>query len=522
MTSAHRHLLELIQRNNPLVNRYRITEKVGAGAYGMIFRATDDLTGENVAVKAISPSVRQRSSTAIARFQRELAVVRNLVHPNIISLYDWGRTEEGLIFMILEFVEGKTLDEVVREQPMSLEDALDTLRQIGSALQMAHAKGVIHRDLKPANVMLSPQRTHGYKVKLLDFGMAKVLEPIEDGESVVDLTREGIAVGTPRYIAPEQARGLPVGPAADLYCTGLLLYEMLTGVQAVQATTVQEAVAAHVSREPLNLGDIDSIPPVIRTLLFRLLEKDPKRRVQSAEELLAAIDEVEARQNSPFIFDTSPQIGPPLGDLTGDFPGAGGREQEFDASDFQPVLGTDFSANKRRSLTQRLFKGSEDLELDYDRFKAFAKPEKDPVMQRRRNYQARWLRFPRTQSEWIEAGLTMILVPFSFLIVGAQAAPLDFTFRVALALAAPLLALLWATVKHSEAWSESFGRLGWASALVAIVIAHIFGPSELAAELTRNPTWFLMPFQDQPAAATVAQFVRWISGVWADVLTTIF
>src|SRR5690554_180844 len=239
MSSPHRRLQQLIRQGDLLVGRYRIGRRVGAGAYGMIFSAVDEITSERVAIKAIPPADSQSSETAAGRFQREMKVIRALVHANIISLYDWGRTDQGLIFMVLEYIEGETLDQIAHASPLSLEVALD--------------HGVIHRDLKPANVMLTPTRYGGYKVKVLDFGMAKLLSKIED-ESIVDLTREGIAVGTPRYIAPEQARGLPVGPAADMYAVGLLFYEMLAGEQAVKASSVQDAISAHVSRKPLELA----------------------------------------------------------------------------------------------------------------------------------------------------------------------------------------------------------------------------------------------------------------------------
>lgn len=275
-----------------LSERYRVGAAIGTGAYGEIFGAVDEQTGRQVAIKALPPGARDINDTARGRFHREMMVIRNLDHPNIIAIYDWGETDKQVVFMALEYVEGQTLERVVRNRPMALERAIDVAIQMTLALQAAHGQGVIHRDLKPANIMLSQKPDGFYVVKVLDFGMAKVLSRIED-ESLIELTREGMAVGTPRYIAPEQARGLPVGPTADLYALGLLLYEMLTGVQAVTANSVELAVRAHVSSEPLELAEIEQVPLAVRPILNRLLEKKVESRYQDAAEVLAALESLQ-------------------------------------------------------------------------------------------------------------------------------------------------------------------------------------------------------------------------------------
>lgn len=272
-----------------LQGRYRIGEAIGTGAYGEIFGAVDEQTGQQVAIKALPLAGRDIHDTARGRFQREMMVIRNLNHPNIIAIYDWGERDNQVVFMALEYVEGHTLERIVRNQPMALEQAIHVAHQIALALQAAHVLGVIHRDLKPANIMLSQTSEGDYVVKVLDFGMAKMLSKIED-ESIVELTREGMAVGTPRYIAPEQARGLPVGPTTDLYALGLLLYEMLTGVQAVKADSVELAVRAHVSAEPLELAEIDQVPAMVRPVLAKLLEKKVVNRYQDAAEVLVQLE----------------------------------------------------------------------------------------------------------------------------------------------------------------------------------------------------------------------------------------
>lgn len=512
---------ELLATGQLLEGRYRIGDGVGEGAFGTIFRALDEKTGRTVAVKTIPPSVRNSSETAVGRFQREMKVIGNLDHPNIISLYDWGRTDSQLIFMILEFIDGETLDEVVRAQPMSLETVVETTRQLALGIGAAHRRGVIHRDLKPTNVMLVDDDSGGYQVKVLDFGMAKLVMPLDD-ESIVELTREGVAVGTPRYIAPEQARGNKIGPMTDLYAVGLLTYEMFTGVQAVQATTVIGAVEAHVSKKPLDLDHIDAVPPLFRPVLYRLLEKDPKRRFQSSEELLEALEKLKRSQSSVVLDASSAEVGPALGDMTGDFPGAGKAAATDDADPFaeQPL---------------NLPSGLEEPELDLDYDKIQEQPSRgdkrddamlSPVQKKHAQYIARaqrdhWFRPPRGATEWAELGLTLVMIPLAVMMVGAQAGGLEWGLRVALGLAPTLLALGWAIARQTGDWGHSFGRRGWVCCLVAIGIAHLLGPTQLATELTANPTWFLGPMENLPGIEFVEGAVTWVSRHWAWVIFTI-
>ncbi len=528
MTSQHKELAEIFTPGDRIGEYYRIARRIGEGSYGMVFRAIDDRNGRTVAVKVISPTVSRESSTAMGRFQREMKVIRNLDHPNIISLFDWGHTDQGLIYMVLEFIDGHTLSEVVRHNPMDVQTALDTLSQLASALAAAHEAGVVHRDLKPANIMLVPE-DDGYQVKVLDFGMAKVMVPLDD-ESILDLTREGAAVGTPRYIAPEQAKGKEVGPAADLYGVGLLMYELFTGVQAVRVNTVEAAVAAHVSSEPLELEEVDLVPSTVQPILYRLLEKDPQRRMQSGAELVAALADPQWQRESflPDVNTSEIKLGPALGDMTGDFPGAGG----LDKSDCGQ--GEEVSGSPEVALAEA--GGVEELELDLagnqpdpskdhhsdDGESSRHQVDRDRLARQKRLKRDEWLRLPRTAGEWGEGAASVVLIPLTIMAVGAQAAGFDFVPRLAIALAAPLGAWIWALSRDSGDWNESFGRRGWLCCTVAIVIAHLLGPTELATELTRNPGWFLRPFDALPGMAFVESAVTSVSRQWAGVIFSLF
>ena len=290
MANPQEILLRYLSPGQVLLGRYTLEHPLGAGAYGAIFTAIDQVTTERVAVKALPPSAETQSKTALGRFMREMKIVQTLVHPNIICLYDFGEAEHAVPFMVLEYIEGKTLEQLVHGSPLGFDDGLLVLTQLVLALGAAHAQGVIHRDLKPANVMVQGGAGR-LEVKVLDFGMAKILSRLGD-ETAAPLTREGMAVGTPRYIAPEQARGLEVGPYTDLYAVGLLAYEIFTGERAVKDNTVEGAVRAHVSATPLELPRLEQVPLALRPVLLKLLAKPIAARYQCAEEVLVDLERV--------------------------------------------------------------------------------------------------------------------------------------------------------------------------------------------------------------------------------------
>lgn len=474
MKDVYAQLQGRIKEGTVLQGRYRVGKAIGAGAYGMIFSAIDDVTGEQVAIKAIPPAHNESSRTAHGRFQREMVVIRNLVHGNIIAIYDWGETEDNFIFMVLEYIDGETLDAVVRHCPLPLEQAIDVTRQIANALEVAHRNGVIHRDLKPANVMLSPRREGGFAVKVLDFGMAKLLDGLE-GESIVELTREGMAVGTPRYIAPEQARGQPIGPAADLYALGLLLYEMVTGAQAVKANSVQGAVTAHVSSKPLDLPELMEADPAIHPIILKLLEKDVDKRFQSSAELLHALNSLD--KEPPHLPSMS---GPP------------------------PVVGVLAVMAQPKPVPSQ---DGASLEIDYDAFKAHAPADQDPLVRRQAASKGPWFRLPETFLELAETVFALVIAPISFILFTAHFFQYSLELRYALGLGAPAIALGWSLIAHSDDWRFSFWRLLWCLSLVAIFIAHLLGPSLLAQELLRNPAWFLLPLGEGPFVTLLSDMV---------------
>jgi eukaryotic-like serine/threonine-protein kinase len=264
------------------IAHYRISSKLGEGAMGEVYRATDSKLGREVAIKLI-PEDFAKDATRMARFTREAQVLASLNHPNIAAIY--GVEDRALI---MELVEGPTLSERIKQGAVSLDEALEIARQIADGLEAAHDKGIVHRDLKPANIKISPNGT----VKLLDFGLAKADSPWTTGASISDAptiavtTGAGMILGTASYMAPEQARGRNVDKRADIWAFGVILYEMLTGEQVFEGETVTDVLASVVRQDP----DLKRVPEKVRPLLQRCLEKDPKRRLRDAGDAMLLLD----------------------------------------------------------------------------------------------------------------------------------------------------------------------------------------------------------------------------------------
>lgn len=243
------------------IAHYKITGKLGEGGMGAVYRATDTKLNREVAIKILSGA---QDPETLARFTREAHALAALNHPNIAAIYG---VEDGAI--VMELIDGPELC-----GPVPLETALGYAAQIAAALEAAHEKGITHRDLKPANIKITPQGT----IKVLDFGLAKMAESTPNTAVTMTMgaTAAGMVMGTPGYMAPEQARGLPVDKRADIWAFGIVVWEMLTGRKLFAGETVSDAFAAVLTKEP----DLDAVPSQLRRLLKRCLEKDPRKRLR--------------------------------------------------------------------------------------------------------------------------------------------------------------------------------------------------------------------------------------------------
>jgi len=283
-----------------VAGRYRIVEPIARGGMGSIYRAEHLGLRKPVAVKLLHPLGDPDGQTA-ARFQREAFVSGQLAHPNIVSVIDFGVRDDGTFFLVMELLRGDTLRALIdREGALPWPRALHIARQVLRGLSHAHAQGVVHRDVKPANLFLTPTDDDPDIVKILDFGIAKlVASAAEDGPP---LTQVGIAVGTPTYLSPEQARGEDLGPTSDLYSLSVVLYEMLTGEPPFVADTPLEVLRAHIGAPVPPMAELApsvQVPPVLEALVRDGLAKRARDRIASAADYIARIDAVRAGAATP-------------------------------------------------------------------------------------------------------------------------------------------------------------------------------------------------------------------------------
>ncbi|MFC9753571.1 serine/threonine-protein kinase [Streptomyces sp. NPDC056921] len=270
-----------------LGNRYRLVRQIGEGGMGEVWEARDETLDRPVAVKVVSllAGGGSRGGEARARFLREARLTARLQHPGIVTVHDLGESgpENGNApFLVMELVQGETLDAKLREGTVTLPEAARWGTAICDALGDAHADGITHRDIKPSNIMITAAGT----VKVLDFGVARAADP---GATADRLTRTGFIVGTPPYMAPEQARGHPE-PASDLYALGCLLFELVTGRLPFRAPDTVGYLTAHLIEEPPAPSSVATgIPDAWDDLLLRLLRKDPAERYGTAAEVSGAL-----------------------------------------------------------------------------------------------------------------------------------------------------------------------------------------------------------------------------------------
>ena len=301
--SSSRPPVEAVNRLGQVISgRYLIKELLGEGGMGAVYLAEHTHMKKRVALKLLHPEMVDNVEVS-ARFEREALASAHIEHPNVAAATDFGKTDDGAFFLVLEYVEGTSLRDALDAGPLSVQRVLRIGRQIALALERAHEAGIVHRDLKPENVMLVKKDDEPDFVKVLDFGIAKLLEGAASASEQIakrnggavnqPLTRMGTILGTPEYMAPEQALGEAVTPAADLYGVGVMLYEMLTGKHPFDPPDRMAMLSFHIVAPVPPMADrapaID-IPPAVEALVRCLLEKDSKKRYPNARALADAID----------------------------------------------------------------------------------------------------------------------------------------------------------------------------------------------------------------------------------------
>ncbi|QQR59040.1 MAG: protein kinase [Candidatus Melainabacteria bacterium] len=258
-------------------DRYEVIALLGEGGVGKVFKVHDILLDKDFALKVLH---RESTELALARFQREAKAAGRLNHPNICKITDFGQDGEGSHYMVMEFLSGKNLAEEISEKRLEIDYVIQILQQICEGLAYAHKNGVIHRDLKPANVQILSNKSDSVQIKLLDFGMAGLIE--SDGK----LTQTGVLVGSPLYMSPELIEGKTAGIQSDIYSFGCLWYELLQGQPPFRGASILETLSMHKNAEVPQLDSEIEIAPELNDLLFKCLSKQSQMRPQNVEEIL--------------------------------------------------------------------------------------------------------------------------------------------------------------------------------------------------------------------------------------------
>jgi Tol biopolymer transport system component len=263
---------------------YEIVSLVGAGGMGEVYRARDSRLKRDVAIKVL-PKALSADAERLRRFEQEALATAALNHPNILAVFDIG-TSDGAPYVVSELLEGETLRERLRSGPIPIRKTLDYAMQIAHGLAAAHEKGIVHRDLKPENIFI----TKDGRVKILDFGLAKLTQPEGQGDqasaTMTHATEAGVVMGTAGYMSPEQVRGASVGPRSDIFSFGAMLYEMVSGKRAFHRETPADTMSAILKEEPSDLSETNrNVSPALERIVHHCLEKNPEQRFHSASDI---------------------------------------------------------------------------------------------------------------------------------------------------------------------------------------------------------------------------------------------
>jgi serine/threonine-protein kinase len=293
--------MDLVVEEIGLPSTLKILGKISQGGIGAVFRAEDSATGAQLAVKVLLPQLaaieRHRK-----RFIQEARTICSLSNPHIVAVHECGVSESGLPYMVMDYIDGLTLDQLLGQNTVSVEEAIDIFVQTAEAVGLAHKAGIIHRDLKPSNIMLCRQDDGRYFVKVLDFGIAKVTEESNIQHTLANLTATGELLGTPSYMSPEQSLGLTIDHRTDIYSFGCVMCHVLTGKPPFTAASALQLLAKQtIDRAPeiKKLRPDLKIPRGLDKIVEKSLEKKPADRYQNMDELLADLGKVKRGASIP-------------------------------------------------------------------------------------------------------------------------------------------------------------------------------------------------------------------------------
>lgn len=288
-----------------IAGKYQVERRLGEGGYGEVLLVRHVDLGVRYALKILSHAGVREEQVA-ERFKREAEILLRFTHHGIAQLRDFGRTDDGRYYMTLDYVEGTPLQELLaREEWLPVGTALRIAIEVLGVLDAAHQLGIVHRDIKPANIMLLGPDSFRPEVKVLDFGIAKLQEEMA---SDVSMTREGLTIGTPQYMSPEQASGeADIDARADLYSLGVVLYELITGVVPFQGESVMQTLVKHLTQPPPAFAETIGVPRAVESLVLRALEKERTARFQSAAEFRDACEDALTHLGLASFSDQTPE-----------------------------------------------------------------------------------------------------------------------------------------------------------------------------------------------------------------------
>lgn len=484
----------------------------------------------DVALKVLKPDL-DSESRAKQRFLREVRIISNLRHPNTVTIHDFGETESGLLYMVLEYIEGYTLQQLIEQHgPQPPEMACHLVTQILGSLVEAHNHGVVHRDLKPANIMVTELDTKSNFVKVLDFGVARLLR-----SEAEDLTNLGVdsdqhqLVGTPRYMSPEQVRGQQLSAASDLYSLGLVFYELMTGDKALDQDSITALISTQISPDPLELPSLDSVPVELEKMIRGLTAKPVSARYRDAENTLEEVRRIRntLQGRAPESFDERAVPSEPPEKLS-----APSTELES-TSNVAHHLQTTRSRQTRERIQDKLEEYTAPI------------PESEQYDGYRSQYAgfgARILRelkwYTKKLAGWpLVTALFTVFVASSyilFLFTGAFVSDLSFPTRMLVASGTPILTLVgiigiqkWRSHRrpaNSESVPSRTGRaLAMKIAADTVLVTALFGvaPAHTMTELTHRPNWFVDDSTSSTLARKNAQCARTAASAFKKLFTKV-
>ncbi len=278
-----------------LAAKYEFITVTGSGGMSVVYKARRHEDGEIVAIKMMHSLL--MNDQALKRFQQEAKAITSLRHPNIINVHDFGVSEHGQPYMVMDFIDGNTLADVIKEKGgLTLDESLHRFIQLCDALDHAHEVGVFHRDLKPSNIMISNRDGNFADARIVDFGIAKLLDKEDEGNDSSHLTRTGELFGSPLYMSPEQCRGSAVDARTDIYSMGCVMYETLTGRPPLKGASMVETFVLQMTEVPISMSEAcpdKQFPEELEAVIAKALAKDPDDRFQTMTELEYALMQIQ-------------------------------------------------------------------------------------------------------------------------------------------------------------------------------------------------------------------------------------